>query len=236
MSGTAPPPSFGPWTPAQVRAAIHVIAITDDLRDGVDGLVARCMAAARGGATMVQVRFKALSSRDLLRVTRALVGALHIPVVVNDRLDIALAASAAGVHLGMHDLPVGIARAISTRASSSPFLIGASLTAAADIPEVAGADYVGVGPVLATPSKTDAAPALGVAGAAELARRAALPAVAIGGVDATNTEALIAAGFDGVSVIRAVLSTDDPHDAARQLAERVHAVRAHRETATPWVA
>jgi hypothetical protein len=100
------------WT-ASVREALAVVAITDDLRDGVDGLVARAMAAERGGATMLQVRFKALTSRELLRITRALVGVLQIPVVVNDRLDIALAADSAGVHVGVTDLPMRVARALA---------------------------------------------------------------------------------------------------------------------------
>ncbi|MCU0615826.1 MAG: thiamine phosphate synthase [Gemmatimonadaceae bacterium] len=201
------------WAPDAVRDAIRLIAITDDLRDGVDGLVARATAAERGGATMVQVRFKALTSRELLRITRALVGALQIPVVVNDRLDIALAADAAGVHVGITDLPVRIARALAPE----HFLIGASLTHAGELIECDDADYVGVGPLFGTPSKPDASPPTGVPGGVALARAAARPAVAIGGVDDSNTQDIVQAGFDGVSVIRAVLSQPDPEVAARTL-------------------
>ncbi len=211
-------------SPEAVRAALEVVAITDDVHDGVDGLVARCIAAARGGATMVQVRLKSATSRELLRVTRALVGALSIPVVVNDRLDIALAAGAAGVHLGMSDLPIGSARAIAPPG----YLIGASLTSAYDLSELGEADYVGVGPLFGTPSKVDAAAPLGITGAAELAARTGRPAVAIGGVDATNTKAIIAAGLDGVSVIRAVLSQPDPEAAARTMRAAVSAGLATR--------
>lgn len=201
------------WTPQHVRDALAVVAITDDLRDGIDGLVARAMAAERGGVTMVQVRLKDASARELLRVTRALVGALRIPVVVNDRTDIAITAGAAGVHLGMSDLPIALARTLVPPG----FLVGASLTDAAELPELDDADYTGVGPLFGTPSKPDAAPALGITGAATLGRLAHRPMVAIGGVDATNAREVVAAGFDGVSVIRAVLSHADPEGAARTL-------------------
>jgi thiamine-phosphate pyrophosphorylase len=212
------------WTPQAVRDALAVVAITDDLRDGIDGLVARAMAAERGGATMVQVRLKAASARELLRVTRSLVGALHIPVVVNDRIDIAITAGAAGVHLGMSDLPIALARTLAP----ARFLIGASLTAPGELPELDSADYAGVGPLFGTPSKLDAAPALGIASAAALGRLAHRPMVAIGGVDASNAQAVVAAGFDGVSVIRAVLSAPDPEGAARTLRAAVDAGRRER--------
>jgi thiamine-phosphate pyrophosphorylase len=201
------------WTPARVRAAIAVVAITDDLRDGVDGLVARALAAERGGITMLQVRLKAATARDLLHTTRALVGALQVPVVVNDRVDIAVVAGAAGAHVGITDLPVALAR----RLAPPGFLLGASLTRAAELPELADADYAGVGPLYGTPSKADAAPPTGLDGGLALARLAARPCVAIGGLDADTAAAAVAAGFDGVAVIRAVLSHPDPEAAARAL-------------------
>jgi thiamine-phosphate pyrophosphorylase len=201
------------WTPQSVRGALAVVAITDDLRDGIDGLVARAMAAERGGITMLQVRLKEASDRELLRVTRALVGALTVPVAVNDRTDIAIAAGAAGVHLGMSDLPIAVARTMVPLG----FLVGASLTNAGELPEIQDADYIGVGPLFGTPSKTDAAPALGLEAAVALGRAARRPMVAIGGIDASNAHAIVAAGFDGVSVIRAVLSHPDPEGAARVL-------------------
>jgi thiamine-phosphate pyrophosphorylase len=215
------------WTPTAVREALAVIAITDDLRDGVDGLVARALAAERGGVTMVQVRLKDATSRELLRVTRALVGALAVPVVVNDRVDVAVVAGAAGAHVGLSDLPVSLAR----RLAPPGFLLGASLTEAGELPELEDAAYAGVGPLFGTPSKPDAAPPLGIAGAADLARRAARPSVAIGGVDVGNARAVVEAGFDGVAVIRAVLSHPDPESAARALRAEVEAgLRAARRT------
>jgi thiamine-phosphate pyrophosphorylase len=213
------------WTPERVRAALAVVAITDDLRDGIDGLVARAMAAERGGITMLQVRLKEANARELLRVTRSLVGALAVPVVVNDRTDIAITAGAAGVHLGMSDLPIALARTIVPRG----FLVGASLTNAGELAELDDADYTGVGPLFGTPSKTDAAPPLGIEGGAALGRAAARPMVAIGGIDATNAREIVAAGFDGVSVIRAVLSHPDPEGAARALRTAVQTGRHERQ-------
>lgn len=224
------PPNARPprWTPAAVREAIAVIAITDDLRDGVDGLVARARAAERGGVTMVQVRFKEATSRELLRVTRALVGALQVPVVVNDRVDIAIVGGAAGAHVGSSDLPAALARQLAPPG----FLIGASLTQPGELVDLEDADYAGVGPLFGTPSKTDAAPPTGIEGGARLARQAARPCVAIGGIDAENAEAIVRAGFDGVSVIRAVLSQPDPERAARALRDAVEAGRRVRGTST----
>lgn len=212
-----------------MREAITLIAITDDLRDGVDGLVARSLAAERGGITMLQVRLKEATSRDLLRVTRALVGALRVPVIVNDRVDIAVAAGAAGAHVGIHDLPVHLAR----RLAPPGFLVGASLTQAGELVELDDADYAGVGPLFGTPSKHDAAPPTGLADGLALARRSARPSVAIGGVDATNAAVIVQAGFDGVAVIRAVLSQPDPEAAARAVRTACERGRRDRAATTP---
>src|SRR5512142_2834523 len=101
---------------------LTLIAITDDLRDGRDGLVARAIAAVRGGATMVQLRLKDADARTLVEVARALVAAVPAPVIVNDREDVALVSGAAGVHLGVEDLPVDAVRDIA----GEHFIIGGS--------------------------------------------------------------------------------------------------------------
>ena len=192
---------------------IRLIAITDDLRDGRSGLVARAAAAVSGGATMVQVRLKDVEARELVEVTRALVTALAVPVVVNDRMDVALAAGAAGVHLGADDLPPAAARAIAPEG----FIIGSSLGMDSELADARCADYVGIGPVYSTDSKADAGADIGVARFARLATQCARPAVAIGGVTAANVAAVVAVGASGVAVIRAVLSSADPGAAARAL-------------------
>lgn len=194
---------------------LRLIAITDDVRDGVDGLVARAAAAVRGGATMVQLRLKYATGQELLAAARALVMALPVPVIVNDRADVALAAGAAGVHLGVDDLPVAAVRAMAPPG----FLVGASFGGVGELPHARDADYVGIGPVYGTASKADAGEAIGVEGFAGLRRLVAAPAVAIGGVDEHNAAALREAGASGVAVIRAVLGAAEPELAARRLRE-----------------
>ena len=194
-------------------ARLTLLAITDDLRDGRDGLVARVRAATRGGATMVQLRLKHADARTQVEVARALVAALPVPVLVNDRADVALASGAAGVHLGADDLPVAAVR----RIAPPGFVIGASVGCDAEVALARGADYVGIGPVYTTLSKADAGAAIGVAEFARLARLCALPAVAIGGISADNAAAAIEGGAAGVAVIRAVLGAADPEAAAQAI-------------------
>jgi len=192
---------------------LTLIAITDGVADGEAGLLPRAEAAARGGATMVQLRLKDADARSLVEVARMLVQALPVPVVVNDRVDVALAAGAAGVHLGVDDLPVSAARAIVP----DGFLIGVSVGADAEVAGAAGADYAGIGPVFGTASKADAGVAIGLDEFARLQARTGLPAVGIGGVTAANAGAVIAAGASGVAVISALFGARDPETAARAL-------------------
>jgi thiamine-phosphate pyrophosphorylase len=192
---------------------LRLLAITDDLRDGVGGLVDRAAAAVRGGATMVQLRLKSADPRTLVEVARALVAALPVPVVVNDRADVALAAGADGVHLGAEDVPPSALR------PSLPIgvIVGASVGCDAELLNAVGADYVGIGPVFGTASKSDAGDAIGVAEFARLARLAGRPAVAIGGITPENVASLRDAGASGVAVIRAIFAAPDPSEAARAL-------------------
>ncbi len=183
------------------------------MRDGVSGIVARSMAAVRGGATMVQLRLKHASADALLEVARALVAALPVPVIVNDRADIALAAHAAGVHLGADDVPVRAVRAMAPEG----FLIGASVGGEEELLSAAMADYVGIGPAFATDTKSDAGTAIGAEGIRRLALLAKRPAVAIGGIDASNVAELRDSGACGIAVVRAVLGASDPEAAARSL-------------------
>jgi thiamine-phosphate pyrophosphorylase len=194
-------------------ATLRLIAITDDLRDGVAGLVERASAAVRGGATMVQLRLKDVDARTLVAAGRALVDGLRVPVLVNDRVDVALACGAAGAHLGASDIPIADAR----RIVPAGFILGASVSRAEDLENARLADYVGIGPVYATSSKADAGAAVGEPVFAELARRAALPAVAIGGVTAERLPSLRRAGAAGAAVISAIFGAPDPEVAAAAL-------------------
>jgi thiamine-phosphate pyrophosphorylase len=194
---------------------LQLVAITDDLRDGTAGLVQRAQAAARGGATMIQLRLKDADARALVEVARALVGALprSVPVIVNDRLDVAMAAGAAGVHVGPDDIPAAAVR----RLVPPGFIIGASVGSDPEVVLARDADYVGIGPVFETASKLDAGRAIGPVAFARLARSCRVPAVAIGGIDAKSAPSVMIAGAAGVAVIRAVMGAKDPEAAARAI-------------------
>jgi thiamine-phosphate pyrophosphorylase len=191
----------------------RLIAITDDLRDGLEGLVARAAAAARGGVTMVQLRLKHTDAHVLADVTRALVFRLPVPVIVNDRADIALACGAAGVHVGPDDVPAAAIR----RIAPPGFLIGVSVGSDAEVANAAGGDYAGIGPVYGSTSKLDAGDAIGLLGFAHLGAASGLPAVAIGGITAATAGDVMHTGAAGVAVIAAIFGASDPEAAARSL-------------------
>lgn len=193
-----------------LAAMLRLLVVTDDrLLAGRDP-VAVCAAAVAGGATAVQLRLKAAGDRELLAVARALVAALPVPVFVNDRLDVALAAGAAGVHLGPDDLAPALAR----RIAPAGFLVGASVGRDDEIARGAAADYWGIGPLRATRTKGDAGAALGWEGAAHfLARAEGRPCVAIGGIVPADVRAAREVGFAGVAVVSGIL-VDDPRAAA----------------------
>jgi thiamine-phosphate pyrophosphorylase len=134
-------------------------------------------------------------------------------LIINDRVDVALAAGAAGVHLGADDMPVAAARKIAPPG----FVIGASVGGDAEVVNSRGADYVGIGPVFATGSKPDAGSAIGSAEFARIAAMCGLPAVAIGGIDASNVHEVMRAGARGAAVISAVFAASDPEAAARAM-------------------
>jgi thiamine-phosphate pyrophosphorylase len=198
-------------------SVIRFIVITDNVRDGQSGLIERAAAAVQGGATCIQLRLKDVSARDLTALAHELVRSIGVPVIVNDRADIAIAAGAAGVHLGADDLPPAAVRSFAP----DGFIIGASVGSDEEVRGARGADYVGIGPVFSTSSKKDAGMAIGVAEFKRLAVATGLPAVAIGGVTAANARAAVDAGAAGIATIAAVMSADDPGAAAREMASAI---------------
>jgi thiamine-phosphate pyrophosphorylase len=200
--------------------SLRLMLVTDDrLGIGAD-LVAACVAAARGGATSVQLRLKKATAREQVALARALVAQLAplgVPLLVNDRPDVALAAGATGVHLGPDDLPVDLARPLAAAAGVAAFLIGASVGSETEAGLNGGADYWGIGPWRATMTKADAGAALGVEGFARLARLAGgHPCIAIGGIRPEDGPAVRAAGGVGVAVVSGILGDADPAAAARR--------------------
>ena len=176
-------------------------------------------AAILGGADVLQLRDKESSSGRLFQVAmqlRKLTREANVPLIVNDRLDIALAADADGVHVGQADLPASVARGILGPGR----ILGVSAETVAEAVAAAedGADYLGVGPVFeARGTKPDAGLPMGLDLIAEIRRHCHLPIVAIGGINAENARKVRDAGADAVAVISAVASADDIAQAARRL-------------------
>jgi thiamine-phosphate diphosphorylase len=178
--------------------------------------------AVAGGATIVQLRGKNWTSREFLERGVEAVRLLRpqrIPLIINDRMDIALACEADGVHLGQDDMPLSYARKILGK--KRIIGISASTVAEAETAEKEGADYIGVGAIFRTFSKKDIGPLLGLEGLRKIRQRVNIPILAIGGISAANAAEVISAGADGVAVISAITSALDPQKAAAGILEAV---------------
>ena len=179
-------------------------------------------AAIRGGVSCVQLREKGCSTREFMdeaRLLKALLAGTGVPLFINDRLDVALAVGADGVHLGQNDLAIADAR----RLVGNRMIIGISAESVADAirAEAEGADYIGASPVFTTSTKTDTAPPLGLDGLRAIRRAVQLPLVAIGGIDADNASQVLRAGADGLAVVSAIVSAPCPRTAAAGLRQRI---------------
>jgi thiamine-phosphate pyrophosphorylase len=194
----------------QLRLAVAQLYV---VLDGADTHVLD--AALRGGVDVVQLRDKEASDDDLVRAAESFRGACDAYgalFVLNDRPDLVAACGADGVHVGQRDMSVADARAIV----GDECLVGLSIETEAQLDAIAGADYLGVGAVFATPTKTES-----VAGGLELVRataaRVTIPWFAIGGIELANVAEVVEAGAPGVAVVRAIRDADDPETAARDL-------------------
>lgn len=186
------------------------------------GVVDTVLEAVQGGATLIQLRQPHAATDALTELACELGARLRpfgVPLIINDRADVALAAGAAGVHLGQADLPVREARA---QLGPDP-IIGLSITSLEDLErsDCSAVDYLGVGPIFPTQSKPNAAPPLGLAGLRAIAERTTLPIVAIGGIDTSRAAQIIQHGASGVAVISAICGHPDPRAAASDLARVV---------------
>jgi thiamine-phosphate pyrophosphorylase len=190
--------------------------VTDDRLLAGRDVVSLALAAEAGGADAVQLRLKNAPAREQVALARALLAALTIPVLVNDRLDVAIAAGAAGVHLGSDDLPVALAR----RIAPPGFLIGASVGSDAEAMAAGDADYWGIGPWRVTGTKPGAGAGLDEDGFARLARLArGRPCLAIGGVQPTDVPLVRRAGGSGVAVVSGILGGADVRRSAARYVE-----------------
>ena len=196
---------------------LSLYLVTDRKLAGPRNLLEVVQKAIKGGVTVVQLREKDLSAREFYELgirTKELLPP-DVPLLIDDRLDLALAIGTDGLHLGQRDLPVEIARKLL----GPPAIIGLSvenlsqLQAAKQLP----VDYLAISPVFSTPTKTDTGPAWGLDGLRTARELTCLPLVAIGGIDENNAASVIQAGADGVAVVSAICAAPDPEEAARRL-------------------
>ena len=178
--------------------------------------------AVKGGVTMVQLREKEASTLDFYNLAMRLKDILkpyHVPLIINDRLDIALACDAGGLHIGQNDMPYEVARKLLGKDK----IIGLSVENLQDakVANDLDIDYIGISPVFSTPTKTDTASALGLEGIQKITEISKHPSVGIGGINLSNVQDIIHAGADGISVVSAIMSAENPQDAAHQLKEIV---------------
>ena len=179
-------------------------------------------AAVSGGVTCVQLREKQCSTLEFIEQALTIkdyLGARGIPLIINDRLDVAQAVKADGIHLGQTDMPLDMARAIV----KDSMVIGISAESLEDAvaAEKGGADYLGVSPIYGTPTKTDTAPPLGLEGLRQIRAGVKIPLVGIGGLNRDNAAEVIRNGADGVAVVSAIVAAGDPEAAAGELIQLI---------------
>lgn len=178
--------------------------------------------AIQGGADTIQFRQKNGTTRELIDISqemKTICSQFNIPLIVNDRSDVALAVGADGAHFGQDDMPVGIGRRILPKGS----IIGASARTEEKIFEAIaeGADYIGYGPIFSTSSKTDAEEPKGLDRLHRMCQIAECPVVAIGGITLDTASDVIQAGAHGIAVISAVCGQTDPRKATDELYRKI---------------
>jgi thiamine-phosphate pyrophosphorylase len=184
--------------------------------------------AVQGGVSCVQLREKDLPARDFIGeavAVKKILVPFHVPLIINDRVDVALACGADGIHLGQQDMPYAMVRKLMGEQA----IIGLSVETWEDVEAVEKLDvnYIGVSPVFATPTKTDTKEPWGLAGLKKIKAFSRHPLVAIGGINASNAQAVAEAGADCLAVVSAVCSADDPAAAAAKLKNIMDDVMKH---------
>lgn len=202
------------------RNQLRLYLVTDRaLADGreIEDIVRE---SVEGGATMVQLREKDIDTRDFIELALRLKKVLApygVPLIINDRVDVALASDADGVHIGQSDMPYSMAR----RILGPDKIIGLSVENFAQIEEANSldVDYIGVSPVFATPTKTDTAAPFGLEGLRRAVEMSVHPTVAIGGMNASTAADVISTGTDGIAVVSAIVCAASPRKASEELLE-----------------
>lgn len=204
-----------------MKPDLSLYLITDPALCGDRGILATVEAAVKGGITAVQLRDKHAPAREISQLALALMEILKVqgvPLLINDRLDVALAVGADGVHLGQSDLQVEAARKIA----GPNFIIGLSVSQDEEIAEAHSlppntVDYLGIGPIFSTSTKKDARVPLGLNTTTKLRRSTQLPCIGIGGINIENAGSAWSTGLNGIAVVSAICAAHDPKSAAEAL-------------------
>jgi len=178
--------------------------------------------AIKGGVSVVQLREKHATTKDFYHeavIIKEICSKYNVPLIINDRIDIALAVSAEGVHIGQSDMPLKITRKIL----KDNAIIGVSVNNVEEAIEAenGGADYIGLSPIFDTQTKTDTRKALGIQGIKKFKNIVSIPIVAIGGINKDNCTEIISEGADGIAVVSAIVSAENPFDAAKILKDKI---------------
>jgi thiamine-phosphate pyrophosphorylase len=174
--------------------------------------------AIRGGADCVQLREKNIDTREFVEIAQTIkyiTDKYNVPLIINDRIDVALAVQAYGVHLGQDDMPLKIARKIVPHS----MVIGISVSTVNEAIEAEkdGADYIGAGSVFPTSTKDDISGIIGLEGLQEIKNAVSMPVIAIGGIQIHNAGEVIQHGADGIAVVSAIVASDEPYQVAKSL-------------------
>jgi thiamine-phosphate pyrophosphorylase len=185
---------------------------------------------ARAGVCLVQLREKTIDTRSFLDralAMKAILAPFRVPLIINDRVDIALASGANGVHIGQSDMPYKTARKLMGPDS----IIGLSVETWEDVisAQDLSVDYIGVSPIFSTPTKTDTKEPWGIAGLEKIKAYSRHPLVAIGGINLSNTARVIRAGADSIAVVSAICSAEDPFEVTRRLGSYFRQTRPPQE-------
>ena len=195
---------------------------------GPRGLIDTVREAVAGGVTIVQLRDPEAHGRRLVEDARALLDVLRplgVPLIINDRVDVALAAGADGVHLGQDDILASEVRSMLGPDRIIGLSVGSAGELAASRAELSSVDYFGVGPVRVTSTKADAGSAIGPEGVGAVRMLSELPIVGIGGIEAGHAAPVIVAGAQGVAVVSAICGAEDPKAAAEALRAEIDGAR-----------
>ncbi|MED4074341.1 thiamine phosphate synthase [Priestia endophytica] len=204
----------------QNNLSYKMYLVTDLFGGTEEELLGKVEKALEGGVTLVQLREKEADGKEFyeraLRLKK-LLDRFHVPLIINDRVDVALAVGASGVHVGQDDLPLKVVRSLV-----GDIIVGVSVRTVQEAQKAVedGADYIGVGSVFPTSTKLDAK-GIRKEELIEITKSVRIPAVAIGGITAENIEKLNGTGIRGAAVVSAILKSQDPKQAAEELNEKL---------------